>query len=86
MTPYCFPGTIGLIHIGKHRLWLHAQDLQTLNPDSVSELRRGSRNKSLPLTKKLFATDTNKERENQLYPMEYHWVYYRAALCLGVAG
>ena len=73
-------------HMKTERLWQHAQDLQILNPDSVSELRRGRRNKFLPLTKKLFATDTNKERENQLYPMVYHWVYYRAALCPRVAG
>lgn len=51
-------------HMDSQRLWQHPQDLHRFKSGSLPGL-----------TKKLFATDTCKQRENQFSVMKYHLVY-----------
>lgn len=51
-------------HINSQRLWEHTQDGQKFKPDKIPALKKGSRSKVWPTTKKLFAIVTFWEKKN----------------------
>jgi hypothetical protein len=58
------------------RLWQHAQDPQRLKADKIPALRRESRKKALPATKKLSIIGIFWERGNEFNefsPEERYW-------------
>lgn len=69
----CFPYTAELIDIWIHEDCGYTNDLHRFKSDKTPALQRGSGHKVPPLTHKLFATGA--WQENQVSPMECHWVY-----------
>lgn len=58
-------------HMNTQRQWQHTQDLRSFKPSKILACRR-SGHTVLPLTKKLFAIDTNPLRKGK--PVFYHEV------------
>lgn len=65
-----------LMYPWAHCLWQHAQDPHRLKPDEVPALRGGNGHRVPTPVKKLFATDTHWQWENQFSATEEsYWAY-----------
>lgn len=61
--------------MSSQKLTYHTKTSTISNQIKISARRKRSRHQVPPLSKKLLATDTCQEGENQFSPTEHHWVY-----------
>lgn len=66
-------------HLSSQRLWWLKQGPHRFRDERIWGLGEGSRHEVPPLTKNLSTIDAEKQRKNELSPVEFNWLYNHAS-------